>query len=126
MGTGFKGGTYTHHSISDNLSALKSNYKYSKGYFGDKGKGRDFTRNIVSDNPAKTAKEFYDIAAKGGIEKTTSKGKISKMADGTIFSYRETSSSDGTPVVEINIKYSTDNGGVKYQKIHFEGSKKKQ
>ena len=42
----YKGGTTKHHSISDNIGSLKSNYKYSKGYFGDKGQGRDFTRNI--------------------------------------------------------------------------------
>lgn len=29
MGTGFKGGTTTQHSISDNISSLKSNYSYS-------------------------------------------------------------------------------------------------
>ena len=76
MGTSiYKGGTTKHHSISDNIGSLKSNYKYSKGYFGDKGQGRDFTRNISSSNPVKTAKEFYDTASKGGIETTYAKGK---------------------------------------------------
>jgi hypothetical protein len=46
------------------------------------------------------------------------------MADGTIISYRQVSKSDGTSVVEINIRYSTNAGGLKYQKIHFtEGDK---
>ena len=47
------------------------------------------------------------------------KGHYTKMKDGSILSYREVSSSDGTPAVEINIKKSTDHGGIKYQKIHF-------
>lgn len=47
-----------------------------------------------------------------------------KLADGTIISYRQVSKSDGTSVVEINIRYSTNAGGLKYQKIHFtEGDK---
>ena len=115
----YKGGTTKHYSISDNIGILKLNYKYSKGYFGDKGQGRDFTRNISSSNPVKTAKEFYDTASKGGIETTYSKGKYTKLSDGTIISYRETSSSDGTSVVEINIRQSSNSAGVKFQKIHF-------
>lgn len=120
MGTSiFNGGTTTHHSISDNVKGLKEKYKYSNGYFGEKGQGRDFTRNIASKNPVKTAKEFYDAAAKGGIEKVHAKGKVTRLSDGTIISYRKISTSDGTSVVEINIRQSTANGGVKYQKIHF-------
>ena len=41
------------------------------------------------------------------------------MNDGSIISWRDVSSSDGTPAVEINIEQSTSNGGVKQQKIHF-------
>ncbi len=120
MGTSvYKGGTIKHHSISDNINSLKSNYKYSNGYFGDKGQGRDFTRNISSTDPIKTAVDFYDKASFGGIETTHSKGKYTKLSDGTIMSYREISSSDGSPVVEINIRQSANNAGVKYQKIHF-------
>lgn len=124
MGTGFKGGTVTQHSISNNISSLKSNYSYSNGYFGVQGHGRSHTRNIISKNPIKTAKSFYNTAAKGGIETLRGNLKYSKMADGTIISYRQVSKSDGTSVVEINIRYSTNTGGLKYQKIHFiEGDK---
>ena len=41
------------------------------------------------------------------------------MSDGSRISFRKKSTSDGTPVVEINITKSTHTGGVKYQKIHF-------
>lgn len=120
MGTSiYKGGTVKYHSLSDNLDNLKSNYAYSDGYFGDKGQGRTFTRNISCDSPVKTATEFYNTASYGGIENTYSNGKYTKLSDGTILSYREISSSDGTPVVEINIRKSSNSRDVKYQKIHF-------
>ena len=78
-------------------------------------------RNIKSSNPAKSAKDFYDKVAHGGIEKQMSNGKgvYTKMKDGSILSYREVSASDGSPAVEINIKQSNDHGEIKYQKIHF-------
>ena len=60
-----------------NHTSLKADYKYSNGYFGDKGQGRDFVRNIKNDDPVKTAKEFYDQAAHGGIEKKWIMGKMS-------------------------------------------------
>lgn len=41
------------------------------------------------------------------------------MSDGTIVSYRIKSVSDGTPVIEINIRRSKNSSGVKNQKIHF-------
>ena len=41
------------------------------------------------------------------------------MKDGSILSYREKSSTDGSQVVEINIKSSNEHGDIKYQKIHF-------
>lgn len=121
MGHGYKGDTGHHHSITENLSLLKSDYKYQNGYFGDPGQGRSFVRNIKSSNPAKSAKDFYDKVAHGGIEKQMSNGKgvYTKMKDGSILSYREVSASDGSPAVEINIKQSNDHGEIKYQKIHF-------
>lgn len=66
-----------------------------------------------------TAKKFYEAAGRGGIEKVYPKGKLTILSDGTIISYRKISTSDGTAVVEINIRQSSNNGGVKYQKIHF-------
>ena len=121
MGHGFKGDTGHHHSIRENLSSLKNEYEFKDGYFGEQGEGRSFVRNIRSSDPEKTAKDFYDKAAHGGIEKEMSNGKglYTKMKDGSIISYRNVSSSDGSPAVEINIRQSTDHGDIKYQKIHF-------
>jgi hypothetical protein len=74
-----------------------------------------------SDNPIKTAKDFYDKASYGGIEKPLCDGKgyYTKMKDGTILSFRMISTSDSSPAVEINIRKSNDYGDLKYQKIHF-------
>ena len=121
MGHGYKGDTGHHHSITENLPSLTKKYDYRNGYFGEKGKGTNYTRNITSDDPIKTAKEFYDKAAHGGIERKMENGKglYTKMQDGSILSFREVSSSDGSPAVEINIKESTNHGDIKYQKIHF-------
>ena len=120
MGHGYKEDIGHYHSISENLPELISKYKYSNGYFGDSGKGRSFVRNIVSEDPIATSKDFYNKAARGGIEKEMSNGKgyYTKMKDGSILSYREKSSTDGSPVVEINIKSSNEHGDIKYQKIH--------
>ncbi len=121
MGLGFKGDTGHHHSILENMPTITTKYKYHNGYFGDKGKGRDYVRNISCDNPVKVAKEFYDKAAHGGIERQMDNGKgvYTKMRDGSILSYREVSSSDGSPAVEININNSMNHGDIRYQKIHF-------
>ena len=56
--------------------------------------------------------EGVDIGVKSGTP-------VLAMADGTVITMRKVSHSDGTPVVDINIKPSTHTGGVKGQKIHF-------
>ena len=65
MGRGYKGDTGHHHSITENLPSLTSDYEYHNGYFGDKGISSGVVRNIKSDEPIKTAKDFYDKAAHG-------------------------------------------------------------
>ena len=121
MGTGYKGGANHYCSFAENVSNLKSNYSFSNGYFGEKGQGRSFTRNIASDDPNATSKDFFDRASYGGIvnQMSNGKGQTVKMKDGTIISYRKVSSSDGSAAVDINISKSSDSGEVKTQKIHF-------
>lgn len=122
MGTGYKNGAHHHHSITENLNDVKKKYKYSNGLFGNRSNSSiERTRHIESKNPIATAKDFYDKLTYGGIENNldNGKGKKTKMKDGTIVSYRPISSSDGSPVVEINIRKSYDSGDLKQQKIHF-------
>lgn len=123
MGTGFKGYAKYFRSIGQNVLPASLKFEYRNGRFGvcSPSTGNK-TRNILSSNPLKTATEFYNIIAYGGIENTYYNGKmrITHMADGSIITWRSVSSSDGSPVVEINIKKSSHSGGLKEQKIHFE------
>lgn len=119
-GTKYKGGATHHHTISENISLVSSRYPLNDGYFGDKGENSG-KRHILSDDPVATARDFYDKIGYGGVETNipNKNGFISKLKDGSVITWRETSNSDGTPAVDINVKKSTDDGGIKYQKIHF-------
>ena len=120
----YKGNAKYNRSIGQNILTTSKVYNYKNGYFGVKGQSADpYVRNIFSENPLKTANDFYDRIAIGGEEEIiqTSKGTLrkTKMHDGTLVIMRNFSTSDGTPVVEINIKRSTHYGDIKDQKIHF-------
>lgn len=94
----------------------------SNGYFGDKSPSTGSkTRNITSSDNVSTATDFYNKIALGGTERVYDNGnrRITQMSDGSVVTWRKTSASDGTPVVEINISSSSHTGGVKRQKIHF-------
>ncbi len=123
MGSGiYKGGASHHHSINENIKKLSDFYMFSNGYFGSRGDStRESTRHIESSTPISTSINFYNKLTYGGIEKALPNGKgvVTKLQDGSIVSYRKISSSDGSPVVDINIKYSNNTGGVRQQKIHF-------
>ena len=125
MGHGYKGDTGHQHTIGENIDSMKEKFGYneSTGYFGEKGQSsQNKVRNIVSDNPSVTAKEFYDMIANGGLEKElpNDKGVKTDMADGSTIIFREISSSDGSPAVDINItKTDSVTGNLKTQKIHF-------
>ena len=121
MGTGFKGVHTSYRSISDNIKTTASKYSYYNGRFGTNSPSTgNKTRNITSNDPVATANDFYSKIANGGSEKKYNNNfKITQMSDGTVITYRKTSTSDGTPVVEINISNSNNTGGVKQQKIHF-------
>ena len=119
-GAPLKGGN----RFSDNASELLKRFKLnSSGYFGAKGAGGKGVRNLDSGNPARTAAEFAGIASKAYVsaKPIPGKGTVYRMRDGGYIIYRRTSSSDGTPVVELSV-----NGvaGIKDQKIHFTRRKK--
>jgi hypothetical protein len=122
MGTGSGGTTALRggHTLGDNISELKSKFPTnSKGEFGKRGKGRKHTRNIESDNPARTAAEFAGIASRSPVSSVPIEGKgmVYRMRDGSVITHRYVSSSkDKSPVVELKVKNVS---GVKSQKIHF-------
>lgn len=116
----YKGGTVKYHSIGQNILITSNSYKYSNGYFGDKSPSTGSkTRNIASSDNISTATDSYNKIALGGTEKIYDNGnrRITQMSDGSVITWRKTSTSDGTSVVEINISNSTHTGGVKKQKF---------
>lgn len=118
-------GADQHHNLTDNLPALTEKFPLSPGgYFGVKGRGKTSVRRIESDAPLATAKKFFDIASEGSIETVTyPKGAVKKtLKDKTHITFRKTSSSDGSPAVDISIESP---GRVKNQKIHFIKAKEK-
>ena len=121
MGTSYKGNSKYYRSVGQNILLSSKKYGYSEGYFGENSKhGSDRTRNVTAPDNLAAAKDFYDKIAFGGKEQIVNDNmRITRMADGTVITMREVSHSDGTPVVDINIKPSKHTGGVKGQKIHF-------
>ena len=74
---------------------------------------------IESENPLKTAKEFYDKIAFGGFDEAKGEGKIrTTLRDKTVIFFRVSSRSGG-PAVDINIKASKEPTKIVSQKIHF-------
>lgn len=127
MGTSYKGGASYYHRITENIASVASRYNYQDGLFGVRGQGGTNTiRNIASDDPQTSAKDFFDHLAYGGIETIlyykdgTEKGRRVTMADGSTLNWRIVSSSaDKSPAVDIDIKRSNDHGQLVSQKIHF-------
>ena len=126
MGT-YKGGADHYHSVSENIPTVTKDYPLTNGLFGERGKGKSSTiRNIKSDDPRATAKDFYDKLGHGGIESKlyykdgSEKGLQVKMADGTVLNWRPvSSSSDKSPAVDITVETNDDHGNIVTQKIHF-------
>ena len=121
MGTGSKGKSKYYRSIGQNVLIAASTYHYEHGGFGNQSThGNAATRTIAAKDNVAAAIDFYRKIANGGIEQRVNDNLlITRMADGTVVTMRYVSHSDGTPVVDINIKTSSHTGGVKNQKIHF-------
>lgn len=100
----------------DNNAKNKLGYNFqinSYGYYGTASSG-SYVRNISGWLDA--AKAFFAQKTIGYVaEWSDGNALMRKMDDGTIYTFREESNSDGTPAVDINSKTS----GIKSQKIHF-------
>lgn len=71
MGTGvYKGGTFYHHSISDNLPNSTPRCALTNVYFViRRDSTRERTRHIESKDPIFTSNDFYNKLAHGATEK---------------------------------------------------------
>ena len=105
-------------SIDQNLSSVSLSYPTSNGYFGIKGSSYGI-REIHSRNHEKTAKDFFNKIARGGILDlhTIKGGVVSRMKDGTVVSYRKITSSNNSPAVEIRFRKLDSKFGIKDQKF---------
>lgn len=113
-------------TLTDNLNALTKEFPlHPNGFFGEPGQSKNNVRvrNITSNDAETTSQRFYELACEQAVsigdirdKSGKHKGYVAEMRDGTIISYRWTSTSDGSPAVDINIQSV---GSVKRQKIHF-------
>ena len=122
MGAGYGGGLGSSGapSLGANIANLAKKYPLgASGKFGTKGSGN--SRVIQSENPKKTALEFFKKLGSGGrVSKLQNgKGSVAKFADGSRVNFRPKSGSGG-PAVDVSIAGPR---GTHY-KIHFEQTKK--
>lgn len=110
MGSTYKVGSPTHRSLRENMSSMGNNPLFSQNgnHYGVSGKGGAAVTTIKSDNPIKTAQEFFDKIGCGGVFMTDAKtGQITqnrvRLRDGTVINFRLVSKSGG-PAVEINVR----------------------
>ena len=104
----------------------------SEGFFGVRS-GR-FVRNIFGQDPLETMIDFVSRAILHAkiIPMKNGHGYRAVFSDGFEIDYRETSSSDGTPAIELWIRKRTRDSSstvsvtisdqtfsIRYQKIHF-------
>lgn len=107
-------------SIEENALDMRKKFPLTQGgYFGRRGNGR--IRIIECDNPLQTSSDFFYTLGKGGkfTEFSNAKGHIIQrliLSDNTVIIYRQITSSEGSPAVEITVNPPHT---IKTQKIHF-------
>lgn len=122
MGSSYIGGADYYHELCENLENVDKSYERHGNHYGTGHNHSTYVYEIFCKDQYKAAKDFYNKIAYGGIVKQNMpkiNGQIAKMKDGTIITYREITSSQGSSAVEINIKGSNNPCGLKNQKIHF-------
>ncbi len=101
-------------TFADNAAELRARFGYPDKLNWNLKKGKKLTR-IKTDDPIATATLFASIASAGyASEKSSEKGYVRMMADGTIVVLRVVTSSEGSPAVDLNII-----GESHVRKIHF-------
>ena len=120
------------HYISSNLKSINRKYGLTNaGYIAQRYRRNEasYKRIFLSSNPVESAKRLFRTLGRGGIQKPLKdndgsiKGWTRTMKGGDVITYRPRRSSDGSSVVDINIK--SNRPGIKSQKIHFYHKEKK-
>lgn len=103
------------HSFSDNLPGLQAEFpQFPNDMSWKSSKGKRIAA-IASDDPVATATRFAGLASTGYTsEARLPNGYVRRLADGSSVTLRLTSSSDGSPAVDLNI---VREGHIR--KIHF-------
>jgi hypothetical protein len=121
MGGG-RGGGYSDSSseqVASNFRSLETRFgPPSSGRYGTPGSSKS-VRRISSTDPDATAKEFFDIASRGGKVTEIKPGVYrAKFKNGTYITYRKSSKSDGSPAITINPGEKSQHS-IRPHKIHF-------
>ena len=117
-GGGFAAGSPSSpQAFEGNASALLRRFPVNQqGVFSVPG--RSSTRQLYSDDPAATARFFFDTLGRGGALRRIDRGYIRTFDDGTHVTYRPVSGSDGSPAIQITVR-NPNSPLARYQKIHF-------
>lgn len=121
MGGG-RGGGYSDSSneqLGSNFRSLETRFgPHSAGRYGTPGSSSN-VRRISSKDPQATAKEFFDIASRGGKTTEIKPGVFrTTFRNGAYITYRPTSKSDGSPAITIN-PGERSHHSIRPHKIHF-------
>lgn len=103
------------HAFKANLQGLQAEFpRFPGGLSWKSSKGKKIA-TIASDDPVATATRFSGLASSGYVsEAKLPNGYVRKLADNSTVTLRLTSSSDGSPAVDLNIARE---GHIR--KIHF-------
>lgn len=108
-------------SIHSNANETSKYFPFKDGLFGSKNrKPRSKPREIFANNPSTAASFFFNTMTAGGKKESFNtghgKGIKATLSDTSVITYRPTTSSNGSPAVEITVSGSKY---VKPKKYHF-------
>ena len=117
---------YTHYiktDIKQSLPITMLSFPYKDGYFFDKSEqgNNNNIRQCTATDPLYCSKDVFSSLTEDAFTQSDySQGTIiAILPDGTAITWRASSSSDGSPAVDINPSSEAIKMGVKRQKIHF-------
>lgn len=120
MGGGSQNSGSTPQGVGDNFRRLGDDYPVSpSGYLGNGPRNNKVTQHM-SPRPAASARDVFRKLSKGGsmVPMNNGKGWTTRFPDGSRVVLRLSSSSDGTPTIDI-FGSRLDSSIPPRQKVHF-------